>query len=435
LQEDITNKIDLDFSSLEHKKGYLKCTYPFYDEIYLDTAGILTFAHRDEIDKQINLSQHRLMNLIQKSANRNKILHFALLECSKHPNNIVLWKDLVASFPELTIQTSSFTGDGCIYEYEGYSYEPEIFLANAEWVNLNLAPILSDGISFADDVANQNHDLIIGFYENNSTPIVMGESSFLNITNPVMVMSLSVCGPTNTHNTGTADAIVNEGDKNYGKEHLPQAMQRNSPGTASFEFRLNHRFESNSHSEWHLVYFENKANGPNPSTLKIGHERLANVHKDDIGKDLSKWIFWTPLMPLGVCPPAGPLPETFGFGYNTYECDRFQSKKDLGQTQMGVVGAQSCVYNFPPSFIQDGRPIAVNVVSSGLGAYGGNRKFFTDWYSFGPDIAPAPGSQAMLNYMRIPYFFDQCWGEGYWKHTQQFQDNRGYVSFWRVGGQ
>lgn len=436
-KKDISNKIDLDFMSLEHKPGHLKCTYPFYDVIYLDTVGILLSAHQDEIDKQINLSQHRLMNLIQKSANRNEILHFAAVECSKHFNNIVLWKNLASRFPELATQNSTLIGQGCIYEYEGYSYEPELFLANAEWANLNLTPIFSDGISFADDTINHNHDLIIGFYENNSTPIVMGESSFLNITNPVLVMSLAVCGPTNTQNTGGAvEIIANEGDKKYGRADLPQAMQRNSPGTASFEFRLNHRFESNSHSEWHKVYFENKANGPNPSTFKIGDERLANVHKDDIGKDLSKWIYWTPLAPLGVCPPLGPLSaETFGYGYNTYEHDRFQSKKDLGLSQMGVVGAQSCSYSFPPSFIQDARPFSVDVVSSGSGAFGGNRKYVTDWYSFDPYGAPASGSQTILNYLRIPYFFDQCWGEGYWKHTQQFQGNRGYVSFWRVGGQ
>jgi hypothetical protein len=427
LQNDITG-----FFSKKAKEGFLEAKHPNLGTVFVDTTKILNEAHIDNEDKVINLAQHRLMHQILNSTEKRSILKFAVKEAKASNSNTISWNELIKKFPNLGEQSPQSYSSSCTYAHNGYLYEPELFLANADWANENLEEILSDGIEIEDDYENENHDLILGYLSSDSaqnSPIIIGDSSYKAITNPILVMSLSYCGIDSSANLALKPN-VNMNGSTVDRDGSKLSNPRNASGTSSYEYRINHRYDQSNYSEWCMVFFEAKPNGQNPAQLSIGSRNLAKVHKNDIGKDLSKWIHWTTLEPLGNCSSTSEI-EFFGFGYNTYEHDWYQSKKDLGSSKMRIIGVQLLAkYSFPPSFIVDQRPLSVEVVSSGDGAFGGKRKYLDEWYSFHPHFAHTPGQD--LNYTRIPYFQDQCWGNSYWKHTQEFQENKGYISFWKI---
>ncbi|MEZ5031930.1 MAG: hypothetical protein R2787_11060 [Saprospiraceae bacterium] len=408
-------------SIYKNVEGDLKVKHPYGGFVYLDEDKLLAGYDVDPADAVIQRSKNDKLKNILAYKDVQALARYVSAYVDKDKYFTISWSDIRSQFPDLDPSNSAYPEE-CDHVYDGYVYKTVVYFVNEEWADTTLLPIFSDGIIVEDDTLNNDHDQVLCYaleQDSSFTAMLLGERSFKNETRPIYSIDLEVCGIDST----SARSHALEPFADHGGVI---ASPRSNPGTATNEYRINHRYDKSSHSEFEMSYVRIRK-VENDWEAEPGSQRIDNVHKKNIGKDLGKWRHWTSQSPLGVC-TSNP-PEEWAFVYNTYEYDWINSPKDLGKTRVRLSATSHIDVSLPAwhswSQWQNGVP-----VNGGGRVYGGNRRYASEWYTWEPGI-----ELTLPNcHLKVQYFCDPCWGNNQygWAHTQHFDQSKGYLTWWKV---
>lgn len=352
------------------------------NEIPIDQVGLNADDKEDEL---INQSLFQVAESLKTFATDQQFVDFTVRKAQAN-NGLVYFEEVFQAFPQMeaALSTDALANENNPFEHTGHLYKTALFVPNFEVAKTAQLPIISPGIELYDDLKNNNPDIIFAWDVNEAGETVainIGEKEAMKTARPLLALTLELCKQQS--NGLTREDLTNGSLPNANDPTLVATRAVSSFST--YEFRINHRFESSGSSEFWCqsnridpngtLHWINSSNG--------GRYHVADVKKNDIGKQLKKWKNfagnWTPYGANAVF-------------YNTYERDWYSSFKALGSG--------------------DANGSTVN--------YSGKRKYHNEWYSFDPAntlTGHNPNFQLIVNN---------------WTQRYQFDDNRGYWNIWRI---
>jgi len=257
--------------------------------------------------------------------------------------------------------------------HKGEMYVPCIFIPNLENIDYSIQPVLSPNIEVDCSKNEKLEDNIIAWLYTKSgkiKEIIIGENNVIRTSVPIFLMDNGEANPKQYN------------FKTYPPDSNPTPSAAKTTYFHSNEYKINWRFEGGSNkSEFTIVAYRIDPTGTvhwiyNSS----GWQQIAKVHKDDIGKYLSKWILFAR--------NYTPYNTNYVF-WNTYERDWNRSDKSLGQASA------------------NGKTIYLS----------GRRKYSGDWYNWDPSNLQA--SRPDFNFI-------------YWNWAKWFIHSNGELRVWRV---
>ena len=258
--------------------------------------------------------------------------------------------------------------EGLVYDVDYYA---TVHIPNIETADMSLMPIISSGVNADGEADPSVEDNIIAWFTNEDgsiSEIFVSEAEAMATTIPVMVVSLG---------TDFEDGRLNS-NIIYGQDNSSENYKTNVVSELhGYQFKINYRYENIGNSEFAIGTLFLRPSDGYAYYQAFGH--IVDVDKNDIGKDLLHWH------EIGNFPTAG----TNGI-FNYYERDWEQSAKSLG-------------------FLTS---------NAGINTYMfGERKYFSEWYTYGP----------LLHYN--PYNF--AFHNANWV-TNNVSNAKGYITVWRI---
>jgi hypothetical protein len=202
-------------------------------------------------------------------------------------------------------------------------YIPAIFLVNPELADFSKQPFITPGVAVNSEIAGLGKfdDYIVAWIadEDGDFHEVLINEEFAMTTN---------------HPIFSVDNAENEmlNRKRAQNTFSSLDLSTKNPSTAWYsthEYRINYRYESNGDSEFTITAARIDPNGGanlvlrNDNSTVTLFKEIASVDKDDVGKDLERWMQFCSEAPI-------PFEQNFIF-FNTYERDWWESDKSLGQ--------------------------------------------------------------------------------------------------------
>ncbi|RMG28691.1 MAG: hypothetical protein D6730_05085, partial [Bacteroidetes bacterium] len=381
---------------IEHIDGFVKSVY---------TPNELVLISQNEEEKHINQCLFLLGSALKEIVKIPEYRNFIFQEVRTSSIDAVSYSALLSNFPALAryinkhiasiSQENKFYGleDFVVMlnslSYKGKRYIPVINVPNIDHADWNKFPLVSPGLEVYDDAKNQIDDFIFAWYFDNKQQkeheIMIGESQAMTKnTAPLLVMSVQPL----TSPFLTKDLQVAKFE--YEQPKYKKSSSRIIDHYETYEFRINHRYESSGKSEFAAAAVRFVDNDPGEkyaaNQCQGGKEwwLITDVHKNDIGTDQHKWKRFS---------------EVWNIGYddvlwNTFERDWYASSKVLGE------------YHY-------GGPLDITWLS-------GNMKFANEWYQYDPNTND---ENSVVNWAPIL----QNWSVRY-----NADEDKGYINIWRV---
>jgi hypothetical protein len=302
----------------------------------------------------------------------------------------VQMKDIATNFPSAMAQTAqrNLTSDECEIEYRGHHYKIGFYVPNAAKADATKNPIIAAGFDVEDNEETNEHDIIFGWYLNEAgekEEVNISENDAMNTDIPVIISTLEPCGKPDS---------FKETKKSVNLDNIPlSAEARATAGFFSNEYIIEKRYDGTTWSEFRCIggAVRNNQNGTatelniHPNSFHTWWD-IADVHKNDIGKNLSVW--------KKLCSNLTPYWAN-AVVFNTFERDWYGSPKTLG------------------TFTNNGITVSLN----------GNMEHSDNWYSFNP-------ASPLLN-------IDLQYIHNHWADTFEFNDDengvqKGRLKIWRV---
>lgn len=230
------------------------------------------------------------------------------------------------------------------------NYAPAIYVPNIGIADFTKQPIICPGVEVNSELpgTEELEGYIVGWTYSEDDELqefIFNEETAMNTTHPIFVV------------TNACEELMNLSNSYNTKQQVEPVLKSTTGIKFSVslkECNLNYRFESCGNSEyavnrWHILpngVHQGAINGLN----KYEEEKIAEVDKDDIGKDLTIWF------KLAVDEYEDPLADQ-GIFWNTFERDWWRSPKLLGSPSLN--GTKIYLY--------------------------GNMHYSSDWYAFDPD--------------------------------------------------
>ncbi|KRP06441.1 MAG: hypothetical protein ABR94_04750 [Sphingobacteriales bacterium BACL12 MAG-120802-bin5] len=258
--------------------------------------------------------------------------------------------------------------EGLVYDVDYYA---TVHIPNIETADMSLMPIISSGVNADGEADPSVEDNIIAWFTNEDgsiSEIFVSEAEAMATTIPVMVVSLG---------TDFEDGRLNS-NIIYGQDNSSENYKTNVVSELhGYQFKINYRYENIGNSEFAIGTLFLRPSDGYAYYQAFGH--IVDVDKNDIGKDLLHWH------EIGNFPTAG----TNGI-FNYYERDWEQSAKSLG-------------------FLTS---------NAGINTYMfGERKYFSEWYTYGPLLHDNPYNFAFHNANWV---------------TNNVSNAKGYITVWRI---
>ena len=258
--------------------------------------------------------------------------------------------------------------EGLVYDVDYYA---TVHIPNIETADMSLMPIISSGVNADGEADPSVEDNIIAWFTNEDgsiSEIFVSEAEAMATTIPVMVVSLG---------TDFEDGRLNS-NIIYGQDNSSENYKTNVVSELhGYKFKINYRYENIGNSEFAIGTLFLRPSDGYAYYQAFGH--IVDVDKNDIGKDLLHWH------EIGNFPTAG----TNGI-FNYYERDWEQSAKSLG-------------------FLTS---------NAGINTYMfGERKYFSEWYTYGPLLHDNPYNFAFHNANWV---------------TNNVSNAKGYITVWRI---
>jgi len=260
-------------------------------------------------------------------------------------------------------------------------YFPALFLVNPETADFNKKPFICPGIEVNSGIPGLEKfdDYIVAWFSDdkgNFYELLIDENFAMTTNHPIFSID-------------NAEYEISQRTMDQDPNAKSDFMTKNEQTARYYthEFRINHRYERNSPSEFTITAARIDQNGGIHTPLRNSNgtvtleKKIADVPRGDIGKDLGKWVQFCNEAPI-------PFDKNFIF-FNTYERDWWASDKSLG-------GAT-----------RNGKTIFLS----------GRRTYSSEWYAYDPGV---------LNNNPIDlYTLYNSWSE---LHANA----KGYLRFWRV---
>ncbi len=231
------------------------------------------------------------------------------------------------------------------FRYKSISYKPVIFIPNLKHADFSLPVIVSPGIEVKDIPEKGIENAIIAWKlnaENEWEEFLLTEDDAMKNANPVLIISLS-----------TEKQIENEKTKKMicydyyasSKNNNKEVKSGNSYRTD--KFKITYNYERSGGSEFELSSMREFNDGS--VEYVYTNERIANVKRKDVGKDLSS-------------------NKTIGYKasdctyliFNTFEFDWYTTNKNLGRLNGWYLNGQMKYnnewYAFDPSVNTESNP-------------------------------------------------------------------------------
>ena len=340
----------------------------------ISNAGI------DEKDKANNKQLFDFSFALSQLKGNSEILKF-ISEKTKIENNVVLLDDIIAKFPEMREKlkfSNNLKGDECPIEYNGQFYKLGIFCPNARIANPDKLPIIAAGFDLEDGENSEDADMIVGWELTDNgerKEINLTEKDVKDNTTPILISTLEPCGGSSK---GKITAPIETAA-------TPRAMQ----SVSSFGYKINERYDDTQRSEFTAGAYRCILGTNSKIPIVTGNDdswwQIADVHKDNICKDMQGWVFF--------CPNFTPQGNNWVI-FNTYERDWYASRKTLG-----------CTDDYSLSVCQE---------------ILGRMKYSDNWYTFDPSLNIGAVKLIQLN--------------SQWSYKQVFEGttSKGYLDLWRV---
>ncbi len=201
------------------------------------------------------------------------------------------------------------------------NYIPAFFVPNLEVANFSKLPIISSGISVLTSLPDceQYEDYIVAWYsdiDGNFNEILINEEIAMNTTHPVIIVD------------NAEEELTKRNKIYYNDSNNKGYKNQNTAQYHTNEYRINHRYDNTNNSEFCITAALIRPDGSPNLVLRNSNgtvtdwKKIADVHKNDIGKQLSKWEQF-------CIENLVPFSSNFIF-FNTYERDWEKSPKNLG---------------------------------------------------------------------------------------------------------
>lgn len=350
----------------------------------------LAFNEEDKEDEAINWKLIEFSEKLQSSLSKPEVRREVISLVKSKGNKYVTLRELIEKIPDINSAFNSNYTDDEIYEmsHQGIIHEAVINVPNILTADYSYQPLISPGIEVEDNQSKNINDFIFSWYlnkENTYSEIIIGEAQAIEMKNPLFVVTPH---PANSDITELPRRLFN-----HSQISANHASYRSMTPYRFLRLRVNHRYERTGSSEIWIENYRIDENGthhwlPN-SGGPSGQRELASFTKHQIGS--SQFNQKTFLDPNGPQEDVAPAASNAAF-FAIWERDWYSTFKGLGRM---------CYNNMSLNFE-------------------GERKFFSEWYSYDPNEADS-GCSSGTTIQEAQINFNQA------SQTFNFQNNKGFV--------